>query len=83
MALIARFEQIGADRQAVHGPVECGWRYFKVDGRQILQLDTYGSSEREFQGKVSQSIQLDEKAATELLEIIERSFPTLMRRLSG
>ena len=82
MALIARFEEISGNRHAVHGSVECGWRFFKVDGKQILQLETYGSDEREFKGKVSQSIQLDESSAAKLLEIIDRSFPTLVRRLS-
>lgn len=77
MALISSFEKITGERQAIHGPVECGWRAFSIDGRKILQLDTYGSAERKFQGKVSQSIQLDEARARELLEIIRCAFPAL------
>jgi hypothetical protein len=77
MALIATFEHITVDREVVHGPVECGWRTFTVGGRRILQLDTYGSSERKFQGKVSQSIQLDLDGATELMRILQESFPGL------
>jgi hypothetical protein len=77
MALIATFEPITVDRQVVHGPVECGWRTFTAGGRRILQLDTYGSSERMFEGKVSQSIQLDKDGATELMRILRESFPGL------
>jgi hypothetical protein len=75
MALITRFDEVTADRQVVHGPVECGWRSFTSNGERILQLDTYGSAERKLQGKTSQSIQLDEKAARQLAEILDRAFP--------
>jgi hypothetical protein len=44
-----------------------------------LQLDTLGSRDREIPGKVSQSIQLDEEGARQLLEFIVRAFPTLER----
>ena len=80
MALIARIDEVPAGRQVVHGPVECGWRWFTAEGERILQLDTYGSAERKLQGKVSQSIQLDEKAARELAEILHRVFPTAVPR---
>lgn len=64
MALIARFDEVTADRQVVHGPVECGWRAFNANGERILQLDTHGSAERKLQGNVSQSIQLDKNAGS-------------------
>jgi len=79
MALIARFDEVTAERQVVHEPVECGWRAFTAEGERILQLDTYGSAERKLQGKVSQSIQLDEKAARELAEILTQTFPYVFR----
>lgn len=75
MALIASFEPITADRQTIHGPVECGWRSFTSAGRKVLQLDTYGSAERKLKGKVSQSIQLDEDGARRLRRIIDATFP--------
>lgn len=77
MALIENFQEVNTDRQALHGPVQCGWRVFTVKGETVLQLDTYGSADRKLLGKVSQSIQLNRQAAGELLGILERAFPRL------
>lgn len=77
MALIARFYETSSDQKSLHGPVECGWRAFTVDGLDVLQLDTYGSGERKLQGKTSQTIQLDRNAAEELLKILAAAFPGL------
>lgn len=43
----------------------------------IVQLDTYGSPEREIPNKISQSIQLDVKGARELIGILLETFPEL------
>ena len=80
MARIAAFTSVTSQRDSIHEPVECGWRYFEVDGRRLVQLDTYGSSDRKFRGKVSQSIQLDEEAARALLQILSQAFPQLGMR---
>lgn len=80
MARITEFEEINHDSHRIHGPVVCGHKEFVVDGMKILQLDTYGSHERKFAGKVSQSIQIDEQAAANLLKLLERSFPGLFRK---
>lgn len=77
VALIEDFHETTSELNKLHGPVECGWRAFAVDGRQLLQLDTYGSSERKIRGKVSQSIQLDEESAQALVGILDRAFPNL------
>lgn len=77
MALVEVFEQVRSDRESIHRPVECGWRYFTADGEIILQLDTYGSAERKFRGKVSQSLQLNREGARRLLDIINQAFPGL------
>lgn len=79
MALIKDFQSVSSDAQRLHGPVTCGYRAFTADGRRILQLDTYGSTERKILDKISQSIQLDADSARELLKIIEESFPGLSR----
>jgi hypothetical protein len=79
MALISAFEPSSPDTQRLHGPVTCGYRTFTVDGRRVLQLDTYGSAQRQIPGKISQSIQLDAGSARELLGIIEEAFPGLTR----
>jgi hypothetical protein len=78
MALIAKFEPIvGGASGRVHGAVECGRAMFETGGHQYLQLDTYGSKARVMPGRVSQSIQLDEDGARELMRLLTRAFPSL------
>ena len=60
-----------------HRTCSAVWRLAERDGEHVLQLDTYGSPERQDQGTVSQSIQLDEERARELLDIIRTVFPAL------
>ncbi|WP_225627897.1 hypothetical protein [Streptomyces werraensis] len=79
MALINEFEPANSDVQRIHGPVTCGYRAFTVDGRRILQLDTYGSAERAILNKISQSVQLDAEGARTLLGIITETFPDITR----
>lgn len=74
MAFISEFQHVGSDRNGVHKPVLCGWRAFNVDGQTFLQLDTYGSDERQIPNKVSQSIQLDRDGAAKLLRLIQDTF---------
>ena len=75
MALIRKFEARPIEPKRIHDDVECGYVAATVNGRRILQLETYGSPDRKIPGKVSQSIQLDEASARELKRILERSFP--------
>lgn len=77
MALIKEFRSVTSDTERVHGPVICGYRTFVIDGERFLQLDTYGSSERQIPDKISQSLQLDTDSARELLRIIKGAFPDL------
>jgi len=79
VALIREFVQIQKETNHVHGTVECGWTTFEQDGTPYVQLDTYGSGERQVPGKVSQSIQLDESAAAELSRILRRAFPAILQ----
>jgi hypothetical protein len=77
MALIREFTRIHKESHRVHDPVECGWTLFEINGTTLVQLETYGSSERQVVGKVSQSIQLDEAGAADLLRILRQAFPAL------
>lgn len=43
----------------------------------LLQLSTYGSDARQSEKRVSQTIQLDRRRATELLTILKTTFPDL------
>ncbi|CAL9539037.1 hypothetical protein [Streptomyces sp. enrichment culture] len=78
MALIEDFQRVPSDAQKVHGPVTCGYRAFTIDGRRILQLDTYGSTDRAIPNKISQSIQLDAAGARALIDIITDAFPDIV-----
>jgi hypothetical protein len=40
----------------------------------FVQIDTYGRAEREVPGKVSQSLQFDEKSARALFDILRDTF---------
>ena len=75
MALIGRFEERPLEPLRVHAEVLCGYRALMVEGRLILQLETYGSTSRKMPDKVSQSLQFDRSGAAEMKRILERSFP--------
>jgi hypothetical protein len=77
MALIGEFSETQKERNQVHGVVECGYSIFEVEGARYLQLDTFGSTEREIPGKTSQSIQLNERSAAQLKTLIEKAFPRI------
>lgn len=77
MALIRSLTKVNPGVSGRHRPTDCSYRWFDVDGERILQLDTYGSTERQDVGKVSQSIQLDRERAAELKKVLEQAFPGL------
>ena len=78
MALINTIERINKDRQVVHKATRCVASEFIGPGdRRYLQLDTYGSEDREFPEKISQALQFDENGASQLLELIRKTFPDL------
>jgi hypothetical protein len=74
MALLRRFDELKKDRNTVHDEVDCTFSIFEDAGNLYLQLDTYGSRDRQIPGKVSQSIQLDAASAAELRRLLERTF---------
>lgn len=81
MARITSFTELESGTAKAHSTVDCGYKILTSPTGGLLQLDTYGSADRQFEGKVSQSIQLEEEAAKELLHILLRSFPSLRREI--
>lgn len=77
MARIKSFREVSSERNSAHTVVECGWKSFNINGERLLQLDTYGTVDREIPEKVSQSIQLDRAAAEQLVRLIRSAFPDL------
>jgi hypothetical protein len=78
MALVTAIERRDKDRQTVHGRTRCLSSVFTdTDGQLYVQLDTFGSDERQDRDKVSQSIQFNQEAAAQLKRLIEETFPGL------
>jgi len=78
MARIVSFTELGTlEHIRPHTEVECGYRVVATETGTMLQLDTYGSGERQIPGKVSQSLQLDENLAHQLMKILRQTFPSL------
>ncbi|WP_092075446.1 methionyl-tRNA formyltransferase [Poseidonocella sedimentorum] len=74
MALIKKLEERSFERPNLHSEVVCTYAIFEKDGQKLLQIDTYGRADREFPGKVSQSIQFDAESAAQLLDILHKEF---------
>jgi hypothetical protein len=75
MALVRKFEIATHEVQKVHGKVRCTYSTFTAaDGRKYFQIDTYGSPNRKFKEKQSQTIQLDEDSARALVSLLKSEF---------
>lgn len=75
MAFVTRFELDDRNLKSLHPTqVVCKYLTAERDGRKLLQLNTYGSDDRDVPGKLSQTLQIGEDAARELLTILKREF---------
>ncbi len=68
----ARGNRVTVKRQPTN--VTCHYSVSTQVGGKLLQLDTFGSADRKNPDKVSQSLQLNEQGARELINILEREF---------
>ena len=72
MALIKKLEQLTMDRNSIHEPVSATYTISTGDdGKKYLQIDTYGSSQRQILGKKSQSIQFGPDTVDEIRSVID------------
>lgn len=72
MATIRRLEHQPQARSTAHSAVDATYAVVRVQGETLLQIDTYGSSERELLGKKkSQSIRIPAELAPRLIELLE------------
>ena len=75
LALVPEIERLDLDRNSVHEETNCTFTFFADStGAKYFQLDTYGSKRRKLRGKKSQTIQLDERAARRLAELLISEF---------
>ena len=75
MAVIGGYQQLAAASHPRMHPttVTCGWRIDSVPGKgRVLTLETYGSSDRERPGRLSQTIQVTADNADELVQILRK-----------
>lgn len=71
---INRIEKLNKERNAIHDKAYTTYSSFDSYGRQYVQIDTYGRSDREQPRKISQSIQLDKETASYLVDLLKREF---------
>jgi ribosomal protein L17 len=77
MALVRKITPRTKERHRRHEETECFISDFADKEGKYLQLETTGTKAREVRDTVSQIIQFDEQAASELKELIEKTFPNL------
>ena len=66
--------KVDKDRNIIHDKVYTTFSSFDNYGVHYVQIDTYGRSNREQPGKISQSIQLDKETASYLVDLLKREF---------
>ncbi len=75
MALIKSFSVVEPKGKRHPTQVDANIRVFGASDRApIVQIDTFGSAERQMHGKQSQTIQLDERAARQLFVILRDTY---------
>ena len=76
MAYITELSELtSASTGRDHSTCTASWHIAERAGQPVLQIDTYGSPDRQDAGTVSQTLQLDRVTARALAEIIRRVFP--------
>lgn len=74
MALVRNFEPKEMVRNSLHHEISATYSVFGEGDRRVLQIDTYGSEDRQIPGKKSQTLQLDRQGAEALAKIIAKEF---------
>ncbi len=71
---IKTIEKLQKERNTVHEKVYATYSTFDSYGEHYVQLDTYGRSDREQPGKISQSIQFDRETASYFVNPLKGEF---------
>jgi hypothetical protein len=72
LAIIRSLEEVKLERDSTHTEVDATYSIVQANGVKYLQIDTYGSSNRQFEGKKSQSIRLSPEVIEQIIQIINR-----------
>lgn len=71
MAIVKELEKITLERDSKHSEVKGTYSIIDQGSKRYLQVDTYGSVNRQEIGKKSQSIRFSSEAIEQLRQIIE------------
>lgn len=77
MATIRKLIYKVIDSHSSHTEVDCTYSIVETQEGIFLQIDTYGSKQRQDQGKKSQSLRFSPEAIKQLREIIEAALKTV------
>ena len=69
MAIIRSFEELDLKMNARHTETHGGWSVQGQDGERFIQINTFGSDDREMPDKVSQSLRLSKEAIEQLAQL--------------
>ena len=69
MATVRKFEWAPGSSGRKHSEVDATVSLVEIDGEQFIQIDTFGSSDREMPGKLSQTLRLSKSAHRELADM--------------
>jgi hypothetical protein len=76
---MARIRSLTAGDQSIRAhetEVDCFYQTtFAADGSTLVHLSTFGSDERASKAKSSQSIQIDQNIAAQLIQVLTQTFP--------
>lgn len=68
------FEKLNKQRNLLHDKVYATYSTFDLLGKHYVQIDTYGRSDRDNPGKISQSVQFDRESAKIMYDILKKEF---------
>lgn len=71
---IETIEKLNKERNFVHEKVYATYSSFDSLGEHYVQIDTYGKSDRDLPGKISQSFQLDSETARFIYDLLKDEF---------
>ena len=71
MGIVNKLNRITLEKISSHQPVECTYSIvYGNNGEKLLQIDTYGSAQRQIPGKKSQCIRFTRDAIKQLKNIL-------------
>ena len=74
MAFVESISPDNRQFRSLHKPADCRYMVGRSEGRRILQLNSYGSPEREVRNQISQTLQFDERSAKQLFDLLRAEY---------